>query len=201
LSGHPGPPADLARRRPRLRTLPAGTRLHRFHTKERDGRRLAPAYFDRGLGGRLNAPDGSYGVLYVALSAAGAFAETFLRTPGRTLLDPELVAAKAYAELALTRDLAALELHGPGAAAIGATAELTHGPPPYGLPQSWSHALHGHPCAADALAYRARHNDDEVCLAVFERAAAALSVVGGATDLDADWFYELAEEHGVGLPP
>jgi hypothetical protein len=201
LSGHPPPPANLDRRQPRLRTLSAGVRLHRFYTKEKGGQRLDPIYFDQSLAGRLNAPDGSYGVLYVALSASGAFAETFLRTPGRTLLDPDLIAAKAYAELTLTRDLVVMELHGPGAAAIGATAELAHGSPPYELPQSWSKALHGHPCAADSLAYRARHNDDEVCLAVFERAASAVAVVRRVESLDVDWFYVLAEEHGIGLPP
>lgn len=201
MSGHPPPPGDLDRRHLRLRTLRAGTRLHRFHTREKARRSLDPVYFDRSLGGRLNAPDGTYGVLYVALSASGAFAETFLRAPGRTLLDPDLLTAKAYAELTLTRDLLAVELHGPGAAAIGATAELTHGPPPYDLPQAWSKALHAHPCAADALTYRARHNDDEICLAMFDRAASAVSVVRREKNLDADWFWVLAEEHGVGLPP
>ena len=201
MSVHPPPPADLNRRRPRLRTFPTGTRLHRFHTREREGRALDPIYYDSALSGRLNAPDGSYGVLYVAVSASGAFAETFLRTPGRTLLDPNLLAAKAYAELTLTRDLVVLELHGPGAAAIGATAELTHAPPPYVTPQAWSKALHVHPCAADALSYRARHNDNEICLAIFDRAADAVAVVRREENLDADWLWLLAEEHGVGLPP
>jgi hypothetical protein len=201
VTAHPLPPDDLASRRPRIQTLPAGTLLHRFHTAEKDEVKLAPIHFDRGRSGRLNASDGSFGVLYVARSVAGAFAETFLRTPGRTLLDPGLIAAKAYAELVLARDARAIELHGPGAAILGATAELTHGPPPYDLSQAWSTALHLHPCNADGLAYRARHNDDEICLAVFERAAAAVQVVRREEKLDNEWFYELMETYEVGIAP
>jgi hypothetical protein len=196
LTAHPPPPADLATRRPRIRKLKAGTLAYRFYTAT-----YGPIHFDRGRGGRLNAPDGSYGVLYLALSPAGAFAETFLRTPGRTLLEPGLIAAKAHVEVALTRDAEAIELHGPGAAVLGATAELTHGLLPYDLPQAWSRALHGHPTAADGLAYRARHNDDEICLAVFDRAADAMQVVRQHVNLDADWFYDLMEIYGVGIAP
>ena len=86
MIGRPAPPTDLAGRRPRIRTLPAGTPAYRFHAAAYE-----PLHYDRGRGGRLNAPDGSYGILYLALSPAGAFAETFLRTPGLTLLDPLLV--------------------------------------------------------------------------------------------------------------
>jgi hypothetical protein len=42
-------------------TLPAGAVVHRFYTAEYDS-----IFFDPSLLGRLNAPDGSYGVLYVA---------------------------------------------------------------------------------------------------------------------------------------
>lgn len=84
---HPPPPPDLASRHPRLRTLQTGAVLHGFHNAA-----FGPVFFDRGTTSRLNAPDCSFGVLYTALSAAGSFAETFLRTPGATLLDPDLVA-------------------------------------------------------------------------------------------------------------
>lgn len=193
---HPAPPSDLASRLPRLRALQAGTVLHRFHNAA-----LGPVFFDRGTTSRLNAPDGRFGVLYTALSAAGAFAETFLRTPGATLLDPDLVAQKACAALALQREVRLIELHGPGAAVIGATAELCHAAPPYDLPQAWSSALHAHPVQADGLAYRARHNDDEICVALFDRAQDAITIARRERNLDADWFYELAERYGLGLAP
>ena len=77
MSG-PLPPADLERRQPELVELPAGELLHRFYTAKWE-----PIFFDTSTDGRFNAPDASYGVLYVAQEPGGAFAETFLRTPGR----------------------------------------------------------------------------------------------------------------------
>ncbi|AJD44517.1 RES domain-containing protein (plasmid) [Rhizobium gallicum bv. gallicum R602sp] len=69
-------------------TLPDGTDLHRFYTAAYD-----PIYFDRSDLGRFNAPDGSYGVLYVAQEIPGAFAETFLRSPVRSLINPAFLVA------------------------------------------------------------------------------------------------------------
>lgn len=88
----PLPPADLSRRDPQLFTLAKGHIVHRFYTVRHD-----PIFFDKSQQGRLNAPDGSYGVLYVARDVEGAFAETFLRRPGLTLIDDGFLRAKAYA--------------------------------------------------------------------------------------------------------
>ena len=94
----PLPPPDLALRDPALITLEAGEILHRFFTAAYE-----PIHFDRSRDGRLNAPDASYGVLYTAEDARGAFAETFLREPGRTLIPSDLLARKAYVRLRVTR--------------------------------------------------------------------------------------------------
>jgi hypothetical protein len=74
--------------------LRAGTVLYRFYTAEYE-----PTFFDPSRLGRLNAPDGSYGVLYAAREPFGAFEETFLRQPGRTLIDASLLRRKAYVRL------------------------------------------------------------------------------------------------------
>ena len=190
----PWPPADIADRRPAIRTLRPGTELHRFHAKPH-----APIHFDRSALGRLNAPDATYGVLYAAQSRSGAFAETFLRQPGRTLLARDLLDGKAYAAVALTRALRLVRLYGNGLAVIGATAQITHGGLPYDLPQSWSNALHHHPAAVDGIAYRARHDDNEVCFALFDRARDALFVRSRESNLDQDWFYALIEHYHIGM--
>ncbi len=85
----PQPPPDLATRDPHLVHLAENEVLHRFFTIGFD-----PVFFDRGRDGRLNASDGSYGVLYTAKTAAGAFAETFLRTPD--LIPADRLATKGY---------------------------------------------------------------------------------------------------------
>ena len=190
----PSPPGDLAARDLLVVELPAATILHRFYSAAYE-----PIHFDRGDGGRLNAPDGSYGVLYAAASRAGAFAETFLRRPGRTLLPRDLLARKAYVALRLEASVRLAALTGPGLARAGATAEVTHGGLPYSIPQAWSQALRAHPSSPDGGVYRARHDDGEICYALFE--GAPLVEAGRETSLDVDWFWRLADRYAVGLSP
>ena len=92
----PRPPADIDSRTPKVRVLSRVSSLHRFFAA-----RFEPRRFDRSAEGRFNAPDASYGVFYAAVGRAGAFADTFLRTPGRTLLPLALDTAKAYVRFVL----------------------------------------------------------------------------------------------------
>ncbi|ANW02725.1 hypothetical protein LMTR13_23720 [Bradyrhizobium icense] len=192
----PLPPDDLVRRRPRSVRLRRGTNVHRFYTAECD-----PIFFDTSRLGRLNAPDESYGVLYAARETYGAFAETFLRVPGRTLIDASLLRRKAYVRLEITEDLELIRLAGPSLAILGATAEVVHGGLPYDAPQAWSKALFDHPLGADGIAYYARHDDEGLCYAIFDRARSSVREVGRETNLDQDWFWRLARRYKVGLAP
>lgn len=195
MSG-PLPPADLDRRSPELVTLPAGEAFHRFYTAKWN-----PVFFDSSREGRFNAPDTSYGVLYAAKGVDGAFAETFLRNPGRTLIDDMLLRRKAYVRLSSSRALTLIRLAGPGLARLGATAEVAHSGLPYTVPQAWSLALLRHPIGADGIAYHARHDDTAVCYALFDRAASAVEELERVVDLDQEWFWTIADRYGVGLAP
>jgi hypothetical protein len=190
----PQPPGDLDGREPNLFRLSPGDILHRFHAKDRD-----PIHFDQSDAGRLNARDGSYGVLYTAQNPLGAFAETFLRSPGRRLIDPGLLARKAYARLEVLEPMTLIDFDGPGLAILGATAEVVHGPLPYDLPQTWSAALKAHPIKAQGVAYGARHDPHEICLALFD--GAPLRVQAIDANLDQDWFWDLADIYKVGRAP
>jgi RES domain len=192
----PLPPPDLNSREPELVEIPKGTIIHRFYSAAYD-----PIYFDKSQQGRFNAPDQSYGVLYTAENPAGAFAETFLRTPGRTLIDSDLLDRKAYVRLSVTRSLRLIRMAGPGLARLGATAEVTHSGLPYDVPQSWSKALASHPVNVDGIAYFSRHDDDELCHALFDATEGAIREVARETNLDHDWFWSLAEQYGVGFAP
>jgi hypothetical protein len=192
----PLPPADLVRRRPVFENLRANTVLHRFFTAA-----FPPIHFDRSDSGRFNDPAGKYGVLYAARSLRGAFAETFLREPGRTLLAPDFIAKKGYVRLVATRPLRLIRFAGPGLARIGATAEVAHSGPPYDIPQAWSAELHTHSANADGIAYHARHDDEALCFAIFDRASTAIREQDRDLDVDSDWFWEVAEVYGVGLAP
>ncbi len=192
----PFPPDDLTDRRPRTIRLRRGTILHRFYTAEYE-----PIFFDPSRLGRLNSPDGSYGVLYAAREAFGAFAETFLRQPGRTLIDAGLLRRKAYVRLEVTTGLTLVRLAGPGLGILGATAEVVHGGLPYDVPQAWSHALFEHPIRADGITYYARHDDEGLCYAIFDRARGSVREIDRELNLDQDWFWRLAQRYRVGLPP
>lgn len=196
LERAPLPPTDLADRTPVELRLPAGCRLHRFFSRAYD-----PIHFGRAGTGRLDAPDGSYGVLYAALEPRGAFAKTFLRVPGRTLLATDLLARRAYSILELTTSLRLVRLAGHGLARVGATAQVTHGGLPYDVSQAWSAALRAHPERFDGIAYHARHDDEAMCCALFDTAAPAIREVSRMLELDQDWFWEIAEPYGVGLAP
>jgi hypothetical protein len=126
----PRPPLDLAAREPEFVTLPKGTAIERFFSAARD-----PIYFDRGVTGRFNSPDASYGVIYTAETIRGAFAETFLRTPGRSLLPVDFVRSKARVTLTTSRLLRLVKLSGVGLGKIGATAEVAHSGLDYGVAQ------------------------------------------------------------------
>ncbi|MEQ1931053.1 MAG: RES family NAD+ phosphorylase [Parvularculaceae bacterium] len=190
----PFPPDDIERRSPLAHFIDADEILSRFY-----GQAWGPIYFDRGKQGRLNAPDGAYGVLYAAVARRGSFAETFLRRSGDTLIARDFVAARAHVSLRVRAPLKLVKLFGNGLARLGATAEVTHGGLPYAAPQQWSAALHDHGGRFDGIAYTARHNDSEICAALFERAAAKIEEVSRETDLDQDWFYDLANHHGVAI--
>lgn len=192
----PLPPPDLASRDPDVVTLPAGAAMHRFYTSDHE-----PIFFDSGLSGRLNAPDASYGVLYCAEETSGAFAETFLRTPGRRLIDTDFLSRKAHVRLQVRSELTLIKLAGPGLSILGATAEVVHGGLPYDGPQAWSKALFGHPITADGIAYYARHDDEALCYAIFDRAAASIKEIERQTGLDQDWFWQLALKYRVGIAP
>jgi RES domain len=171
--------------------------FHRFYSRGHN-----PIFFDRSSRGRLNSPNGSYGVLYAAEQTNGAFAETFLRSPGHRVLPKDLIQQRALVVLQSTRALHVVELHGPGLSVLGATAEVTASPPPYELPQAWSAALHNHPNKFDGIAYRARHDNDETCYAFFDRSAPAISEVNREEILlNAEWFDNLLDHYSVGIAP
>lgn len=195
-AGPPAPPANFQSRKLPLRTLPAGTLLHRFYSRTRE-----PIHFGRAKSGRFDAPDSSYGVLYVALDVEAAFAETFLRSPGATLIAQDMLRAKAYAVVRLQKPLKVVSFVGKGLANLGATAEVSHRSAPYDVPQAWSAAIHRHAQKPDGLVYSARHDDSAHCLCVFERAKPALIEERRETNLDVDWFWLLAEQYGLGLAP
>ena len=112
----------------------------------------------------------------------------------------DIISQKAYSQLKITGALTLLRLAGPGLARAGATAEVTHSGLPYDVPQSWSAAIYKLAQNFDGIAYQGRHDDQEVCYALFDRAADRVIDESRISDLDDNWFWKLAEAYRVGLP-
>jgi len=142
--------------------------------------RRDPIWFGPAAGagpyGRFDVGAGEFRVCYVGLAPAAAFAETFLRNPGQRVLDRTLLGSRALSTLTGLRPLSLVRLHGPGLARVGATAEVTHGRA-YELARAWSLALWAHPAHPDGILYNSRHDDDELCAALFDRASEAIGHV------------------------
>jgi hypothetical protein len=193
----PAPPRDLHSRPLSLRILPAQSRLSRIHDAAH-----AAVWFGPLPGtpprNRFDAPAGEFRVCYLALTPQAAFAETFLRNPGRRLLEASTVEQRALAELVTTHPLSLVCLYGPEMARLRATAEVTHGPD-YANARAWAAALWNHPLSPDGILYKSRHDDDEVCLALFDRGEALLEVVSTEPLLRSRWLMPLLSRYRLGL--
>jgi hypothetical protein len=157
-------------------------------------------HFGRSGRGRFDAPDGRYGVLYVAVDAHGAFIETFGRELGRLAVEARELRARAISEVISSRPLRLVDQTGPGLSQVGADARLSAGS--YSSSQAWALALHEHPDQPDGLLYRSRHDLERLCAAIFERAASALtdSSLGSLADPhNADLLADLLDAYGYSL--
>jgi hypothetical protein len=122
---------------------------------------------------RFDAPNGEYRVCYVGATREGAFAEVFLRNPPVEIISEAEVEARRIAEIAVLRPIRVAKLHGPGLAQAGVTGTVTTGAD-YLASQAAALAMWtGYPWL-DGIEYRARHDDDELSVALFDRASAAI---------------------------
>jgi hypothetical protein len=149
--------------------LDPGTPLVRVHHKDNE-----PVWFGPAAGtlpgSRFDAPAGEFGTLYVADTLKGAFVETVLRKAAR-IIGRLMVDERAWSVVRPRRDLILVQLHGDGLAHLGVTGDICAGDD-YAVPQALALALY-EKFALDGIAYRARHNNDEICYALNDRVAAS----------------------------
>lgn len=83
---------------------------------------------------------------------------------------------------------------------MSATAAAVQGS--YTTTWAWSSAFHEHPSRVDGICYRARHDDDGLAIALFERASAALELIDTTPLLDPSMHAVVArwlDRYGLGL--
>jgi hypothetical protein len=187
------PPPDLAQRALPIELAPEGGRVWRIHQAKH-----GPIFFGTSRANRFDDPDGGFGVLYASTSPEGAFAETCLRETEKSFVTEAFLAERALAVLALKKPLRLVKAHGAGLRRLGVSADLTTGA--IATPQRWSAALHAHLEAPDGLVCRARHDNDQMSLAIFDRAADRIEIVASESLLvDRGRLGAMLDRYGVGL--
>ncbi len=161
------PAPDLPDNCPVVRLDP-GSALVRVHHKDNGPIWFGPA---KGVppGSRFDAPAGEFGTLYVADTLTGAFVETVLRRASRIIARPA-VNTRAWSVLRPKRELTLVQMHGEGLVYLGVTGDICAGDD-YGASQAMALALY-EKFPLDGIAYRARHNNDQICYALNDRVAA-----------------------------
>lgn len=174
------PPPDLSRRPLPIVDLAAGTPLVRIHEVTRHPHYFGPPASPRH---RFDDPEGAFGVCYLALDDAGAFVETYLRAQDLRAIARADLALGALADGTLQRAVRLVEFAGAGLVQLAVPAGTVHAT--YRVTQAWARAFWSHPDAADGMLYRSRFDDDCRCVALFDRASAALTIGPGRalTDL------------------
>lgn len=161
MEPHPAPPANLDREK--LPLTKRSIAWHRIFNTSND-----PIFFGRICKYRWDAPDGSFGVLYAAAKVEGAFVETCCWNTDSKDLSEAFVFARGVAILKPSRPLSLVDLTGKGKARLGVDGRLTSGDE-YDLCRQWAKAFYNHPSRPDGILCRARHDQEQLCVAIFER--------------------------------
>lgn len=148
--------------------LPEGSLVTRVHNKD-----YHPVFFGPKRGqppkNRFDAPKGEFRTLYVAQSLTGGFVETILRRAARVVAQ-SFIDQHSWSVLRLKTDCEFVLLHGEGLIYHGVTNDVCAGDD-YIPSQTLALALF-QKYSARGLAYRARHNNDEICYAINDRLSA-----------------------------
>jgi hypothetical protein len=191
--------ASIARA-PLVERIAVGTIWWRIHWQEH-----LPVLFGPGARGsprhRFDAPGGEYRVAYLGMTREPSFAEVLLREPDMEYVTMRGVRSRRVTQIRVCRAVTLLALHGPGLARAGVTATATAGDDD---PRSRevARSIWARPEHLDGLTYRARHDDGELSVALFDRASDAIEVVGSAAlDDDPRWLASMASRYGFDFIP
>lgn len=157
--------------------------LYRIHRTEH-----SPLFFGRTGRNRFDSPFLDYGVLYAALEPDGSFIESFGDSAGN-LVSRSGLAERSISTLEIDDSLNVVDITGSGLARVGAAGEVTAGEHP--LAQRWSQAFFEHRQNPDGIYYRARHDQDLFCVALFDRESTRLKTANSIPLMHHDFAPEL----------
>jgi hypothetical protein len=170
----------------------------RIHARTRNALWFGPGPGDPPIY-RFDDPLGQFRVCYLGSRLDLCFAETFLRNPPVRILALDDLAGRSVATVEVRHELRLVQLHGPGLARLGVTAEWASGSD-YVRSRFWSRALWEHGDKPDGVFYRCRHDDSALCVAVYDRARDGLAIVRDEPLLgDAQYLARLLKRYRLGL--
>jgi len=160
-----------------------------------------PLLFGRAAVHRFDDPAGAYGVLYASEGPRGAFIESVGWDTRRRVVGWGELAMRGFVLFRPRQTLRVFDLDGPELRRVGADARLVAGED-CSISRSWSAALHDHPSRVDGLRYRARHDNQELSLALFDRCRPKLMELERRKLADpkhAAFLADLLDHYGMGL--
>jgi len=168
------PHPELPTQTPLIFNLTMGGVLYRHHQRS-----CNPIYFGTTGKNRFDDPDcpagHSFGVLYAAEDAHGAFIESCEILARAPVVSGAYLDARAMAQLEVTEDLRFIDLFSTGGLRrIGADSRLFAGS--HKIAQQWSAALRSLPCNPDGIRYPARHDHARAAYAIFSRPHSTFTV-------------------------
>lgn len=182
-------------------TIATGRVLHRVH-----GAMVAARWYGRrDATWRWDDPEGKFGVLYLGKTLVGPFAEALLRTPKDRDVLWDQVARRRDASFTTTRPVRLAKVHGPGlgwfkttTAGVSADFDPVDNPGAYAAPQQIAADIYKS-TSLDGIQYRSRFDSGELCVALFDRADAAISLNAEGVLLGKDWTRRLLADRGYTL--
>lgn len=151
--------------------LDVGEIIVRIHRK---GQRAV--FFGPGAGkppqNRFDAPAGEYGILYAARRLEGAFVETLLRRPSGRIVRRDYIEERQWTPIRLERPVIVAKIMDEGLLFHGVDASVSASDD-YAPSRALAFDLYNDFPSIDGLAYRSRHNNGEICYALFDRVLSA----------------------------
>ena len=155
----------MAPERLAVREIAGDTPLYRCHSIQH-----GVVYFGRNGRNRFDDPQRQFGVCYLSLSPNGAFAETLIRKRTGQVLQKSDLLEYCLARVRTRQALRLVHCHGEGLAQNSLDSQISSSADRSST-QSIAREFYHHKHQPDGLIYRARHDDDQLSVALFGRAS------------------------------
>jgi hypothetical protein len=187
----------LPRRLP-VKPLAAGSELWRIHPRVH-----GPVWFGPAAGAppqnRFDAPGGEFRVCYFGQSLEAAFVETMVRGRDRLMVALTERRARSATAVPLARELRMVQLHSEGLVRLSLSAATPHADM-YADCQRLALSMWTHSDQVDGIEYRSRWDDSLLCVALFDRAADALTGPSSPLGLDSPAVVRpILRRYGIGV--